>query len=563
MILKCEDVSIRYITGDFKDIGLKEWTMRHLTHNYQVTEFWADRHVTFEIDKGDMLGIIGSNGAGKSTLLKAVSGIMEPTEGYIQADGRVSALLELGSGFDGDLTVRENAYLRGAMLGYTREFMDEAYEQIIEFSELQDFQDRPFKQLSSGMKSRLAFSIASLVEPEILILDEVLSVGDGAFRAKSEKKMREIIGGGAATILVSHSIGQVRSMCNKILWLHKGEQIAFGDNVKGICDAYEAMLKKNGPVAAPEVCWLPKTVPAEQPAPEEEPAEVPEETGTTEQEAAEAVEEQDSEVVAARKKATRRKIRRWSVAIVAFAFVMTILSHLRAENIDKLRGSNYSPEAFEKYEPGSLLFDGDPMIYYVREVNTLYYVMPANESTHYRFSLHVYPKGYADAAAKAATEEDIPERYQMQNLDFNFPDKEVYFGLQRKAAAVKLNDSNVPEKIVTGQFYQNADSSYTGVWEEELDPRSILPATVITAQPESASAQAGDMVDFTVTADGEELSYQWQYLTIEGEWKACGEKTSKSETNTVRANRDGIQYRCVVTGINGTVTSDPATLTVK
>ena len=139
----------------------------------------------------------------------------------------------------------------------------------------------------------------------------------------------------------------------------------------------------------------------------------------------------------------------------------------------------------------------------------------------------------------------------------------VYFGLQRKAAAVKLNDSNVPEKIVTGQFYQNADSSYTGVWEEELDPRSILPATVITAQPESASAQAGDMVDFTVTADGEELSYQWQYLTIEGEWKACGEKTSKSETNTVRANRDGIQYRCVVTGINGTVTSDPATLTVK
>lgn len=256
VIIKAKNVSIRYKLGDFKDIGLKEYVMRHLTGNYHVTEFWADRHITFSLENGDMLGIIGTNGAGKSTLLKAVSGIMEPTEGRIRRRGNVSALLELASGFDGDLTVKENTYLRGAMLGYTRAFMDETYEQIIEFAELKEFEDRPFKQLSSGMKSRLAFSVASLVQPDILILDEVLSVGDGAFRKKSEAKMREIIENGATTILVSHSLAQVREMCNKVLWLHKGEQIAFGDNVKEICDAYAKMLKDGGAPVKPEHCWL-------------------------------------------------------------------------------------------------------------------------------------------------------------------------------------------------------------------------------------------------------------------------------------------------------------------
>ena len=241
-ILEVKDVSIRYMTGDFKDIGLKEYVMRRIKGNYKVREFWADRHITFTLEHGDMLGIIGTNGAGKSTLLKAVSGIMEPTEGTIRRQGTIAALLELASGFDGDLTVKENAYLRGAMLGYTRKFMNETYDQIIDFADLREFEDRPFKQLSSGMKSRLAFSIASLVEPDILILDEVLSVGDGAFRKKSEKKMREIIEGGATTILVSHSLPQVRALCSKILWLHKGEQIAFGDDVQGICDRYQRFL---------------------------------------------------------------------------------------------------------------------------------------------------------------------------------------------------------------------------------------------------------------------------------------------------------------------------------
>lgn len=243
-MLEVHDVSIRYMTGDFKEIGLKEYFMRKLTKNYKVVEFWADKNISFTIEKGEMLGIIGTNGAGKSTLLKAVSGIMEPTKGWIKRSGTIAALLELGSGFDGDLTVRENTYLRGAMLGYTRKFMDEMYESIIEFAELEEFQDRPFKQLSSGMKSRLAFSIASLVNPDILILDEVLSVGDGAFKKKSEEKMREIIGGGATTILVSHSLEQVRQMCSKVLWLHKGEQKAFSDDVQGICDQYQDFLER-------------------------------------------------------------------------------------------------------------------------------------------------------------------------------------------------------------------------------------------------------------------------------------------------------------------------------
>ena len=160
----------------------------------------------------------------------------------MEINGSVAALLELASGFDNDLTVRENTYLRGAMLGYTRPFMDEMYKNIIDFAELQEFEDGPFKQLSSGMKSRLAFSIACLVKPDILILDEVLSVGDGAFRKKSEAKMREIIGGGATTILVSHSLAQVREMCSKVLWLHKGRQIDFGENVQEICNRYQSFL---------------------------------------------------------------------------------------------------------------------------------------------------------------------------------------------------------------------------------------------------------------------------------------------------------------------------------
>ena len=242
-VIEAKGISVRYMTGDFKDIGLKEYVLQRIQGNYHVQEFWADKDITFSLEKGDMLGIIGTNGAGKSTLLKAVSGIMRPTKGELTVRGTVAALLELASGFDKDLTVRENTYLRGALLGYTRDFMDANYEKIITFAELENFQDRPFKQLSSGMKIRLAFSIACLVQPDILILDEVLSVGDGAFRKKSADKMKEILSGGVTGILVSHSIAQVRELCNKILWLDQGRQIAFTEDVDAACDAYEKFLR--------------------------------------------------------------------------------------------------------------------------------------------------------------------------------------------------------------------------------------------------------------------------------------------------------------------------------
>ena len=241
-VIEVKNVSVKYITGDLRNIGLKEFVLKKITRKYRVEEFLAVNNISFTVEKGDMLGIIGANGAGKSTLLKVVTKIMEPSDGWVKVNGKIAALLELASGFDGDLNLKENAYLRGAMLGYTRKFMDKKYPEILEFSELKDFEERPFKQLSSGMKSRIAFSIASMINPEILILDEVLSVGDGAFREKSEKKMREIIQNGKATILVSHSLDQIRRMCNKVLWLDHGKQVAFGET-EPICDDYAEFLK--------------------------------------------------------------------------------------------------------------------------------------------------------------------------------------------------------------------------------------------------------------------------------------------------------------------------------
>ena len=239
--IQCNDVSIRYKKGDLHQIGLKDYVIRKLTRTYKVEEFWADKHVTFTVEKGDMLGIVGTNGAGKSTLLKAVTGIMRPTKGTVVTEGKIAALLELSSGFDNELTVRENTFLRGALLGYTRAFMDSHYNEIIAFAELEDFQDYNFNQLSSGMKSRLAFSIACLVNPDILILDEVLSVGDEAFKAKSAARIKDILRNGVTGVLVSHSVKQVREMCNKVLWLDHGNQIAFGP-ADVVCDAYTTFL---------------------------------------------------------------------------------------------------------------------------------------------------------------------------------------------------------------------------------------------------------------------------------------------------------------------------------
>lgn len=241
--IELNGVSVSYIVGDFSNMGLKDIIINKIKGTYVQKKFQALTNISFSIQEGELLGIIGTNGAGKSTLCKVISGIMRPTEGTMAVRGSIASLLELGTGFDNDLTVRENTFLRGAMLGYTRDFMNETYGKIIDFAELKEFEDRKFSHLSSGMKSRLAFSIACLVKPEILILDEVLSVGDGAFRKKSEDKMLEIIKGGTTTLLVSHSLAQIRRMATKVLWLEKGKQMDFGETAK-ICDKYEEFLKK-------------------------------------------------------------------------------------------------------------------------------------------------------------------------------------------------------------------------------------------------------------------------------------------------------------------------------
>ena len=216
-MVKAENVSIRYLAGDFSDVGLKEWVIQKIKKERKVEPVWAVQDVNFTLESGDFLGIIGTNGAGKSTLLKSVTGILEPRKGKITTDGNVIALLELGTGFDGDLNLRENILMRGALLGFSKEFIEEKTDEILEFAELTDFQWYKYKQLSSGMRSRLAFSICCMVNPDVLILDEVLSVGDGSFRQKSSEKMLNIIKGGAITVFVGDSTVTMRQLATKIL----------------------------------------------------------------------------------------------------------------------------------------------------------------------------------------------------------------------------------------------------------------------------------------------------------------------------------------------------------
>ena len=242
MVIDVKNVTVQYTISNFREIGLKEYLIKKVKRDIKTEQFTAVDNVSFSLDEGDFLGIIGTNGAGKSTLLKVISGIMKPAKGSVTVNGKIAALLELGSGFDPDLTIKENVFLRGAMLGYTKEFVTEKYKDILEYAELTEFENRAFKQLSSGMKSRLAFSISCLMEPEILILDEVLSVGDAAFRAKSEATMMNITKNGCCTLFVSHSLPQVRRLCNKVLWLDKGKQIAFGD-VNAVCDKYDRYIR--------------------------------------------------------------------------------------------------------------------------------------------------------------------------------------------------------------------------------------------------------------------------------------------------------------------------------
>ena len=242
MVIDVKNITVQYTVNNFREIGLKEYLIKKIKRDIKAERFTAVDNVSFSLEEGDFLGIIGTNGAGKSTLQKVISGIIMPAKGSVNVNSKIAALLELGSGFDGDLTLKENIYLRGAMLGYTREFVDKKYKSILEYAELTEFEDRAYKQLSSGMKSRLAFAISCLMEPEILILDEVLSVGDAAFRAKSEATMMNIIKNGCCTLFVSHSLPQVRRLCNKVLWLDKGKQIAFGD-VDTVCNKYDRYIQ--------------------------------------------------------------------------------------------------------------------------------------------------------------------------------------------------------------------------------------------------------------------------------------------------------------------------------
>lgn len=238
-MIDLKNVGMKFNLGIEKDNSFKMMFIRIFNKKKRVkkTEFWALKDITFHINPGDVVGFIGSNGAGKSTLLKVVSGVMKPTEGTVEVNGVISPMIELGAGFDGDLTARENIFLNGAILGYSKEFILEKFDEIVEFSELKDFLDVPVKNFSSGMVAKLAFSISTIVNPEILIVDEILSVGDIKFQEKSKNKMMSMINGGTTVLYVSHSLDTVKSLCNKVVWLEHGKIVMMGETEK-VCEEY-------------------------------------------------------------------------------------------------------------------------------------------------------------------------------------------------------------------------------------------------------------------------------------------------------------------------------------
>ena len=236
-VIKVIDVGMEFNLSQEKIDNIKEYVIKFLKRELFYQEFWALKGVSFQVEKGDKLGIVGLNGAGKSTLLKLISGVMKPTEGKIEMTGSLVPLLELGAGFDPDYTGRENIFLNGALLGYSKEFIESKFDDILKFSELESFIDVPVKNYSSGMVARLGFSIATIIEPQILILDEILSVGDAKFKEKSEKRMKSFLNKEVTVLFVSHSIAQVRSLCNKAIWIEKGKLIMQGP-VNEVCDKY-------------------------------------------------------------------------------------------------------------------------------------------------------------------------------------------------------------------------------------------------------------------------------------------------------------------------------------
>ncbi len=235
-------IKINNVTMDFKIQkehiqSLKEYLVNMFKGKITYEYFRALDNVSIDIKKGEVVGIVGRNGAGKSTLLKTIAGVLTPTSGNIKINGIIAPMLELGAGFDHDLTARENIYLNGAILGYSKEFLASKFKEIVDFSELEDFIDQPVRTFSSGMLMRLAFSISTIVEPEILIVDEILSVGDSHFKKKSEKRMRELMAGGTTVLMVSHTLPQIQEMCSRVIWLEKGKVKMDGDT-KTVCDEY-------------------------------------------------------------------------------------------------------------------------------------------------------------------------------------------------------------------------------------------------------------------------------------------------------------------------------------
>ena len=236
-IIRVENVSMRFRMANDRVTSIKEMVTKMLKRQVEYKDFWALKNVSFDVKRGEVIGLIGRNGAGKSTILKIISGILKPTEGSVYRGGGIVPMLELGSGFDYDLTGKENIYLNGAVLGYSKEFLESRYNDILEFSELGEFINTPIRNYSSGMLMRLAFSIATVVNPEILIVDEILSVGDENFQKKSHARMMELMAGGTTVLYVSHNLDQIREMCNRVVWLANHTVKMFGD-VKEVCDAY-------------------------------------------------------------------------------------------------------------------------------------------------------------------------------------------------------------------------------------------------------------------------------------------------------------------------------------
>lgn len=237
IVVRVENATIRFNMASEKIDNLKEYAIRMLKRELMFQEFFALKEVSFEIGKGESWGIVGLNGSGKSTLLKMICGILKPYQGSVEVHGSIAPLIELGAGFDGDLTAKENIFLNGAVLGYSKEFMKEHFDEIVDFAELHDFLDMPIKNYSSGMSARLGFAIATMIKPDILIVDEVLAVGDYLFQQKCMKRMEEMLSGGTTLLFVSHSIDNVRELCDHVLWLDKGRVVMQGASDK-ICDEY-------------------------------------------------------------------------------------------------------------------------------------------------------------------------------------------------------------------------------------------------------------------------------------------------------------------------------------